>query len=177
VEAIFPLDADNLLSPHTLATLWDLLEARPEAGWAFPTLELFGAEDGVWYVPGPFLSYRQLFENQPDAGSLIRRAVFDAGIAFDETLLDGYEDWELFLNAALAGFRGAPAGRCGFRYRRRAHSLLARAQQRRADPGRPALASSRSLCPPGTHPPRARRGPALRAGALRAWRRAPHCEL
>jgi hypothetical protein len=127
IEAIFPLDADNMLSPHTLAKLSELLEARPEAAWASPALEFFGAENGEWQIPGPYLPYRQLLANQCDAGSLIRRQVFVAGIEFDESMRDGFEDWEFFLHATLAGFRGVLAGRCGFRYRRRQGSMLTKA--------------------------------------------------
>jgi glycosyltransferase involved in cell wall biosynthesis len=128
IEAIFPLDSDNLLSPHTLAELWELLEADPGADWVSPRLELMGAEQGTWYVPGRYLPYRQLFENQCDSGSLIRRRVLESGIAFDETMRQGYEDWEFFLHATLAGFTGVKAGECGFRYRRRAGSMVAVAQ-------------------------------------------------
>jgi glycosyltransferase involved in cell wall biosynthesis len=127
LEAIFPLDADNMLSPRTLAELWTILRAQPEASWASPALELFGAEEGEWRMPEPYLAYRQLFTNQSDAGSLIRRSVFEAGIEFDETMREGFEDWEFFLRATLAGFRGAQAGSCGFRYRRRPNSMLAQA--------------------------------------------------
>ncbi len=127
VEAFFMLDGDNVLSPHTLAHLWETLERRPDAAWATPTLELFGSESGSWSLPEPYLLYRQLFTNQSDTGSLIRRSVFEAGIAFDEGIR-GFEDWDLFLRASLTGFRGAQAGRCGFRYRRLEGSLLARAQ-------------------------------------------------
>ncbi len=130
VEAVFPLDADNLLSPQTLAKLAALLEQHPETAWAYPALEFFGGEDGGWHVPGPYLPYRQLLSNQCDAGSLIRRAVFDAGIAYDETMREGFEDWEFFLRATLAGFGGISAGPCGFRYRRRPGSMVATALQR-----------------------------------------------
>jgi hypothetical protein len=130
IDAVFPLDADNLLSPHTLGTLWELLEGHPEMAWASPALEFFGAEQGEWQVPGPFLPYRQMFMNQCDSGSLIRRSVFDSGLAFDQTVRYGFEDWEFFLNASLQGLRGLPAGRCGFRYRRRPQSMLLGAEQR-----------------------------------------------
>ncbi|MCW2989159.1 MAG: hypothetical protein JWM24_2097, partial [Solirubrobacterales bacterium] len=130
VEAVFPLDADNRLSTHTLAKLALLLEERPEAAWAYPVLEFFGAEQGEWQVPGPYLPYRQLLSNQCDAGSLIRRTVFDAGIEYDETMRDGFEDWEFYLRATLAGFGGVAAGRCGFRYRRHPESMIATALQR-----------------------------------------------
>jgi glycosyltransferase involved in cell wall biosynthesis len=130
IEAIFPLDADNLLSPNTLARLSTVLAEHPEAGWATPALEFFGEEEGEWQVPGPYLPYRQLLSNQCDAGSLIRRTVFAAGIEFDETMRDGFEDWEFFLSATLAGFDGILAGRCGFRYRRRRDSMVAASLRR-----------------------------------------------
>jgi glycosyltransferase involved in cell wall biosynthesis len=130
VEAIFPLDADNLLSPHTLAELSTVLAEHPEAAWASPALEFFGSEQGSWQVPGPYLPYRQLFANQCDTGTLIRRELFAAGVFYDETARYGFEDWELFLRATLAGFRGVHAGRCGFRYRRRQESMVTEAMQR-----------------------------------------------
>ena len=130
LEAVFPLDADNQLSPQTLAMLWERLRENPEAAWASPRLEFSGVEEGGWEMPGPFLLYRQLLMNQCDAGSLIRRQIFEAGIRYDETIRRGFEDWEFFLHAGLAGFRGLPAGSCGFRYRRRPESMLVGAQQR-----------------------------------------------
>lgn len=133
IEAIFPLDADNMLSPGTLADLRAMLAEHPEAAWASPTLEFFGAEEGEWRMPDPYLVYRQLFANQSDAGSLVRREVFEAGIEFDETMTNGFEDWEFFLHAGLAGFRGIHAGRCGFRYRRRTTSMLTEAQGHTAE--------------------------------------------
>ena len=57
--------------------LWRCARSRPGASWAYAYREMFGAEGGGWEVPGGFNSYRQLFENQCDAGSLVRREVFD----------------------------------------------------------------------------------------------------
>jgi hypothetical protein len=122
VDAIFPLDADNLLSPGTLPALWDVLERDPDVAWASPDQEIFGAINIVW-AHQPFSTYRQLFENQTDAGTLFRRSVFDSGLRYAEEM-PAFEDWLFVLEAALAGFTGVPAGRCGFRYRRREHSML-----------------------------------------------------
>ncbi|MGH2950900.1 MAG: glycosyltransferase [Solirubrobacterales bacterium] len=130
VGAVFPLDADNRLSPDTLELLWAALQSSPEAAWVSPRFEFIGDRDDGWQIPGPFSAYRQLFDNQSDAGSLIDREVFERGIFYDETMRDGYEDWELFIRAVRAGLRGAPAGSCGFRYRTRAHSMVAGAKRR-----------------------------------------------
>jgi Glycosyl transferase family 2 len=127
VEAVLPLDADNMLSPATLALMWATLEAHPAAGWAFPSLDLFGLERGAWSLSDPYCGYKQLFENQSDAASLIRRELFDAGLWFDESMLKGYEDWELFVRATHAGFAGVHVGPCGLRYRRRPYSMFSEA--------------------------------------------------
>jgi Glycosyl transferase family 2 len=130
VEAFFPLDADNLLSPQTMAAAFRLLEENPELAWSSPALERFGISGGVWNVVGPHLPYRQLFANQSDSGTLFRRTIFEAGIEFDETMRKGFEDWEFYLRAGLAGFRGAGAGLCGFRYRTLPESMLVGTQRR-----------------------------------------------
>jgi hypothetical protein len=131
LDAIFFLDADNLLSPQTLAELWAKLGEEPDWDWASPALEIFGGSgERGWNVPGRHLPYRQLFVNQSDAGTLVRRRVFESGVEFDETMRMGFEDWEFFLRATLAGFRGGGAGRRGFRYRRVGDSMLTEARER-----------------------------------------------
>jgi hypothetical protein len=127
LDAIFPLDADNLLSPWTLGVLWEHLETAGDAAWAMPAIEWFGELEGVWDTAPPFSVYRQLFENQCDAGTLFRRAVFDTGLRYDERLR-AFEDWLFVLEAGLAGLTGVQAGPCGFRYRVRPHSMLATAR-------------------------------------------------
>jgi hypothetical protein len=128
LDAIFPLDADNLLSPGTLAALWDVLARDPALSWASPDLEIFGDADLIWHHHAPFSTYKQLFENQTDAGMLIRRPVFESGLRYVDEM-PAFEDWLFVLEAALAGFTGAPAGPCGFRYRRRKESMLIEAQR------------------------------------------------
>ena len=67
---------------------------------------------------------------------------------FDASMRSGYEDWEFFIRAMRRGLRGVSAGRCGFRYRRRAFSMVERSMREHellidADPRSP----SRRLCP------------------------------
>lgn len=125
LRAVFPLDADNKLSPRTIQLLWAKLEGSPaELGWAANDLSLFGTEDGVWHTGLPFSLYRLLHENFCDAGSLIRREVFDSGIWYDESMRAGYEDWEFFIHTAVRGFRGGHVPNSGFLYRRHGISML-----------------------------------------------------
>ena len=123
LEAFFFLDADNLLQSHTLETMYARLAKSERIGWVYAALERFGTEGGAWYPDTPANLYRMLFENQCDAGSLVRRKVFDDGIFFDKTE-GGYEDWEFFLRLARNGYRGESAGYCGLLYRVKQQSML-----------------------------------------------------
>jgi glycosyltransferase involved in cell wall biosynthesis len=135
VRAVFPLDADNRLSHHTLQRLWSALRgAGQEVGWAYQDLTFFGLEDAVWRTGISFAVSRLLQENFCDAASLVHRRVFQRGYWFDEAMRSGYEDWEFFLNASLnEGFRGVHVPDTSFLYRRHGHSMLTEARGVHAD--------------------------------------------
>ncbi|MGQ4275116.1 glycosyltransferase [Terrihabitans sp. B22-R8] len=123
VEALFFLDSDNALTPSALRTAMAELDAHPEADWIYSPIDRFGmAGSGHYDVPYSSLTHR-ISVNVCEIGSLVRRRVFDAGVLFDETMRQGYEDWDFWLQAIAQGFRGRPC-RFGFDYRRRAESML-----------------------------------------------------
>ncbi|WP_233417015.1 glycosyltransferase [Halovulum marinum] len=124
LEAVFPLDADNRLDPHAMDLFAHLLDGQPQADWFYPNFDMFGLNDG-YHNGGPFSLARMAESNHCEAGSLIRRRLLDAGLRFDETMRGGYEDWEFWLSAAAAGFRGQPVAQAFFRYRKRPESMLA----------------------------------------------------
>jgi glycosyltransferase involved in cell wall biosynthesis len=128
IDALFFLDADNLIEPHTLEAMYTLMGRVGGPDWVYAALERFGADDAAWHPHTPANLFRMLFDNQCDAGSLVARRIFDAGIYFDETMREGYEDWEFFLRALRHGYRGESAGSCGLRYRVKQQSMLTECQ-------------------------------------------------
>lgn len=124
LEALFFLDADNLLEPHVLKAMYEQLGRAGNIGWVYGALEQFGTNHATWYGDSPANLFRMLFENQCDAGSLVRRKVFDDAIFFDETMRQGYEDWEFFLRVLRQGYRGERAENCGLLYRVKRQSML-----------------------------------------------------
>ncbi|HEY1836993.1 MAG TPA: glycosyltransferase [Rhizomicrobium sp.] len=124
VAALYLLDADNRMQPDFLARAFALLEeSPPHIGWIYPDFDMFGIPINH-STRGPYSVLMHLLENYCEAGSLIRRSVFDAGIRFDETMRTGQEDWDFWLQAATAGFRGRHLPQSGFQYRRRVESML-----------------------------------------------------
>lgn len=94
-----------------------------EASWIYPKFDMFGVEKYFDYG-GRYSILRHTHDNICEAGSLVHRRVFDAGVRFDENMKLGYEDWDFWLTAVAHGFRGAQHPHFGFRYRNRAESML-----------------------------------------------------
>lgn len=103
-DRVMVVDADNLLLPHSLATLSSALDDHPDAAGAYGILEDFGAVPGIrsaqgWHVP--WLCER----NYIDAQAMLRRSAWErtGGYREAEAWAYGWEDWELWLHLASLG--------------------------------------------------------------------------
>ncbi len=124
VQAVAFLDADNRLRPRYLENAYETLRAHPEVGWVFPDIAMFGSERDYCDMSGDYSVLEHLQQNYCEAGSMVRREVFESGVWFDEAMRLGYEDWEFWLQAVEAGFRGRHHPDLGFCYRKRPESML-----------------------------------------------------
>lgn len=123
IEALFLLDADNTLVEGAAATCQRALARHPDHDWFYPEFDFFGQKAHYIADHDPSLLFHA-HVNLCEAGSLIRRRVLDAGIRFDEAMKKGYEDWDFWLSAARAGFRGRPLAAPVLLYRKRPASML-----------------------------------------------------
>lgn len=131
LEAIYFLDADNRLDRHAVSLFTKLLEGSDEAGWFYPQFDRIGLEANI--SNGGYWSLSRLAAtNFCDAGSLVRRAVFDTGLRFDPAFNVGFEDWDFWLGAAKYGFVGAPVMQSFLRYRKRPESMISAADRSHA---------------------------------------------
>ncbi|HUD65110.1 MAG TPA: glycosyltransferase [Candidatus Sulfotelmatobacter sp.] len=128
VQAIYFMDADNTILPGAIDAAYSKLQAEPLVSWVYPNIDMFGIRRNYDYS-GPYSLLKHTQENICEAGSMVHRRVFDAGIRFDEKMRLGYEDWDFWLTAAGHGFRGAQHPHFGFRYRNRGESMLSQAHR------------------------------------------------
>lgn len=127
-----PLDADDCLTPDALATYARAIADAPEVDVWYPDMEHFGQDTSVWECP-PFNAWRLLKENHLLCSSAIRRAVFDAGVLYNERMRQGYEDWEFYIHACSErGFLARPLERPVFRYRKWGYSMVSASDAKRA---------------------------------------------
>lgn len=113
------LDSDNLIEPTAAEKLYWFLRSFPRYSFATGFSVGFGARRYLW--ERGFHS-RQAFlrANQVDLTCcLVRRDVLRAVGGFDETIRDGFEDWDLWLRCAGNGFWGATIPEFLAWYRRR----------------------------------------------------------
>lgn len=124
LEAIYLMDADNRIGPRLLQKSYDTLFSAPaHVGWAYPDIDKFGIEE-FCDVSGRYNVFEHLLWNFCEAGSLVKREVFDEGLRYDENMRLGYEDWEFWLQCIEAGYEGVHVPDSGFKYRQRGESML-----------------------------------------------------
>ena len=131
LEAIFLLDADNTLAEGAGPLMARLL-AEQEADWFYPRFDFFGQAGHYISDAAPNLLFHSVI-NAMEAGSLVRKRVFDRGLRFDEAMRSGYEDWEFWLNAQREGLRGMLVEAPMLQYRKRPVSMLASSHDQDAE--------------------------------------------
>ena len=129
------VDADDLLEPTYLERSLQALEPRSDLAFASHWLRAFGDETWDW-TPTECGFPALLLANTLNGAALMRRDMFEHVGGFDETMLDGCEDWEFWIRVVDAGFTGVILPEFLFRYRRRSDSM---SRAMHAVPGMPAL--------------------------------------
>jgi glycosyltransferase involved in cell wall biosynthesis len=120
---VLPLDCDDAISPDFLARAVPLLDqSPPDVGFVFCDMQLKGRRGGV--LRRRFNCFDQLYLNQLPYALLMRREAWVKAGGYDETMRDGYEDWEFNLRLIKAGFVGRKLNAPLFTYFVRADGML-----------------------------------------------------
>jgi glycosyltransferase involved in cell wall biosynthesis len=120
-EILLPLDADNRLRPDYVSRAAAILAMRPEVGVVCAQAWRFGDAEGPWEWPTEVCVGRMLSDNEVEACSAFRRAVWEQAGGYDEVRFrDGLEDWDFWLGALERGwaFHRIPAILFDYRVRR-----------------------------------------------------------
>ncbi len=127
---ILPVDSDNRIREPYLADAVRLLDADKSVGVVYGDAEYCGDRRGRWRVD-EFSLARLILHNYIDSCALFRREMWDELGGYDERMpYFGWEDWDLWLRAALRGWRFVHLPEVAFDYRVRPGSLLQQANQR-----------------------------------------------
>lgn len=101
---VMPLDCDDMIEPPFLAEAVALLDAAPaDVAAVFSHMRLTGAASGL--LERQFNRFDLLFTNTLPSGLLLRKTAWRAVGGYDESMREGYEDWEFHLRLAHSGYR------------------------------------------------------------------------
>jgi glycogen synthase len=119
---IVPLDSDDLLPTSFLRPAVDAMRRNPELGYVAGYLRYFGLLDHI-HVPAGYIPHVSLAVNtHVRATALFKRSALVAVGGYD-VLLPAFEDWDLHVRLALAGYSSDILPLEGHRYRRHAESM------------------------------------------------------
>eukprot|EP00898_Chlorokybus_atmophyticus_P008876 jgi/Chlat1/8990/Chrsp94S08279 len=97
-EWVFPLDADDLITPDFLSKAFAIIDRNTSVNVVIADLKGFGAWEYAWRLPeydGSQLPYANAFH----CSAVLRRDVWRAAGGYDPATLFGYEDWSFWLRA------------------------------------------------------------------------------
>jgi glycosyltransferase involved in cell wall biosynthesis len=126
---ILPLDADDQVEPNMLAETLAVLDRRPEVGFVYTDVRMFGEENRIW-SGGAYSLDKLRFDCPMVPSTLFRRRAWAATSGFSADLHpQGYEDWDFWLSLAASGWQGDHIAQPLVRYRRTSGSMLALARR------------------------------------------------
>jgi len=111
---VVPLDCDDWLEPTFLEKTLASLVAFPNAGFAFTDFALEGEGEGQ--LRRHYNFFEQLFTNQLPYCMLVKKHVWKEVGGYDESMREGYEDWELNIRMGGCGWFGAAVPEPLFHY-------------------------------------------------------------
>ncbi len=128
---ILPIDADDLIAPSFLSKTVAILESNPHLGYVSTKALFFGHSNLIWpkenLTPVNFVS-----TNQQTCTTLFRKEMWKELGGYDESMIHGYEDWELWIRATKNGWIGLQIDEPLFFYRRKADSMITNSRDRDA---------------------------------------------
>lgn len=122
------LDADDKLAPAYLEKCVTRLENENYdicGSWQ----QNFG-DSFLVQIPGEYSLERLLRENCLIVASVFRRDMWESVGGYDETMIDGYEDWEFWIRMAAAGARAVTVQEPLFWYRKHGATMIDEALSR-----------------------------------------------
>jgi glycosyltransferase involved in cell wall biosynthesis len=123
-------DADDKFEHTYLAKAVKILEDNPQVGFVPSYVQYFGSENGLWKSSRSGGVELYLLRNNNVACCLIRKKVWETVGGFDETMRDGYEDWDFWLRVTDQGWKCEVLKEPLFLYRKKPSSMLVDAQSR-----------------------------------------------
>lgn len=119
---VLPLDADDWIDPEMIAVLMQAIRSAGHTGFAYCDAQLEGEASGVLQKSYNF--FEQLSLNQLPYCLLMPKQLWAEAGGYDETMRQGYEDWEFNIRLGTLGYYGLRVPQAMFHYRVSSSGML-----------------------------------------------------
>jgi glycosyltransferase involved in cell wall biosynthesis len=102
-DYILPLDSDNKIRQPYIPRAIEILDNSKTVAVVYGDAEYFDEKTGKWEV-GTFNMQRLMLHNYIDACAVIRKSALREVGLYDVSMRLGWEDWDLWLRIAFAGY-------------------------------------------------------------------------
>ena len=114
-EFVLPLDCDDWLEPSAIEQLLKAVKVEGESVFAFPQMIL--EDQGAGTTIKHYNGFEQLFLNQLPYCLLLPKNAWEKIGGYDESMRQGYEDWEFNIRLITNGWRAVTVSKPLFHYR------------------------------------------------------------
>ncbi|WP_169725759.1 glycosyltransferase family A protein [Maridesulfovibrio bastinii] len=126
---ILPLDSDDLLAPSFLSKTVKILNESNHLGYVSTLALFFGHSNLIWPRP-KFEPVLFISKNQQTCTTLFRKSMWEEVGGYEKEMVNGYEDWELWIRATKMGWLGTQIEEPLFFYRRKENSMITDSRER-----------------------------------------------
>lgn len=120
---ILPLDGDDKINPVYIEKAVEALTMHKDVKVTYGQAEFFGTVNKPWEMP-PFDFRSLLIQNLFYCTALYRRADYDKTRGYDETMRDGFEDWDFWIQMLKNGGKVHQLPMVCFYYRQKEVSMF-----------------------------------------------------
>lgn len=122
-EYILPLDADDKIHPDYIAAALRVFQSNNQIAVVYCKARLFGAVNRRWYLPA-FSPERLSKDNIVFCSAVIRKDILGRVGGYDERLIYGKEDWDLWIGIHSSGGQFYRINKILFFYRIKEESMI-----------------------------------------------------
>jgi hypothetical protein len=126
---VVTLDADDELAPQYVEKLVGVLDKDETKAFAHCWARIFGDFQAIW-ATRPFNRYQLLLSNSVVGCVMLRKTAWEAVGGYDETMLEGNEDWDLWIRLTEAGYGSGQVTEPLFWYRKHGVSMSVETEAR-----------------------------------------------
>ncbi len=128
---VLPLDADDRIKPAMLEKLKPILDGQPKVGFAYAHIQHFGDIDTEFPLPDFNAEHLVNKDNIAVCCALVRKSTWEQVGGYNESMREGYEDWDFWIGCVEHGWVGHCLHEPLFLYRKHGKTMLGEANNKR----------------------------------------------